>query len=148
MAMSAKDHNKLLSIFITIRGVLLLVVGVLMAIFMGGGGMLLAAAGHRHDDHVAGAFMLAGGVFGGLVMLAMGCFDLYTASKIRKEAPTGRTLGIIVCVMSIFSFPLGTALGIYGLWFFFSEQGKALYGGSAIAPADFHRDAPPPNSWA
>ena len=148
MAMTAKEHNRLLGIFITIRGVLLLVIGVMMAIFMACGGMLMATAGHRHDDHIAGAFMVAGGVFGGIIMIAMGLFDLYTASKVRKEAPIGRTLGIIVCCLAIFSFPLGTALGAYGLWFFFSEQGKALYGGSAIAPVDFDRDAPPPNSWA
>jgi hypothetical protein len=148
MAMTATDHNRLLGIFITIRGVLLLVAGIMMAIFMAGGGMLMATAGHRHDDQVAGAFMLAGGVIGGVVMLAMGFFDLYAASKIRKAAPVGRTLGIVVCALSILSFPLGTALGAYGLWFFFSDQGRALYGGSAIVPADFHRDAPPPNSWA
>jgi hypothetical protein len=103
---------------------------------------------HRHDDQVAGAFMLAGGVIGGVIMVAMGFFDLYAASKIRKAAPVGRTLGIVVCALSILSFPLGTALGAYGLWFFFSDQGRALYGSSAIVPVDFDRNAPPPNSWA
>ena len=42
--------------------------------------------------------MMAGGVFGGIIMVAIGCFDLYTGSKIRKALPVGRTLGIIVLI--------------------------------------------------
>lgn len=148
MAMSARDHNKLLALFITIRGIILIVGGILMALFMAGGGMLMLGAGHRHDDHIAGGFMMAGGVIGGIFMVAIGLFELYVSTKIRKVAPVGRTLGIVVCILALFSFPLGTALGVYGLWFLFSDQGRALYGAPGAPPIDFDRPTPPPNSWA
>ena len=131
-----------------VRGGLLILVGILMAVFMAGGGMLIMSAGHRHDDQVGGAVMMAGGIVGGIIMIAIGLFDLYTGTKIRRQAPIGRTLGIIVCILSLFSFPLGTALGVYGLWFLFSDMGKALYLGQGLAPAQFDRPQPPPNSWA
>ncbi|MBV9241061.1 MAG: hypothetical protein JO314_03545 [Acidobacteria bacterium] len=148
MAMSTRDHNKLLGVLVTIRGCLLLIGGIFLSIFMGGGGMFVRTFGHHHDDHVAGGMMMAGAVVGGMVMVMAGLFDIYTGTKVRQIAPIGRTLGIIVCVMALFSFPLGTALGIYGLWFFLSDAGRELYSGPGDAPVDFDRPQPPPNSWA
>jgi len=33
-----------------------------------------------------------------------------------------RLFGIIVCCLSLFSIPFGTAIGAYGLWIFFREE--------------------------
>jgi hypothetical protein len=149
MAMTTRDHNNLLGTLIMVRGGLLILIGLIMAIFMAGGGMLMMNAGHRHDDHIAGGFMMAGGVVGGFFLILAGFFDLYTGSRIRMVAPVGRTLGIVASILMLLSFPLGTALGAYGLWFLFSDDGRALYTGSEVAPINYDPpSAPPPNSWA
>jgi len=53
-------------------------------------------------------------------------------------------VGIIASIICLPGIPLGTALGVYGLWFFFGEQGKSYYeSGGMMASAP----PPPPNSW-
>src|ERR1043165_10135799 len=95
MAMTTTDHNRLLGTLIMVRGGLLTLIGLFMSIGMGGMGIFVMNAGHRHDDHVAGGFMMAAGIVGGFVLVLAGLFDLYTGSRIRIVAPIGRTLGII-----------------------------------------------------
>lgn len=67
---------------------------------------------------------------------------------LRKGKSWAKIWTIIACVLAVLNFPLGTALGVYGFWFVFGDEGKAFfdgpdfYGGPrAAAPP------PPPNSW-
>ena len=129
-----------------IKGGLLIFVGLLMGIIYAGVGAFIMGTGHRNEEQFAGGAMMIFGIFIGLIIGAIGIFDLFTGMKVRKGAAIGRILGIIVSIMSLFSFPLGTALGIYGLWFFFGDMGKALYLGGSEAPASYN-PPPPPNSW-
>lgn len=146
MAMTARDHNNLLGIFFLIQGGLLAFTGIMLAIIYGAMGVAMVGAG-RHDGGAAvgGVFIVLAFVIGGLLLL-LGALDLFTGFKVRKMAPIGRILGIIVSIMSLFSFPLGTALGVYGLWFLFGDMGKALYLGG-LASGAYDPPPPPPNSW-
>jgi len=149
MAMTAKEHNNLLGIFFMVQGGLVCAIGLLMGLIYGGVGLGLLAGGHKQEDHVVGGVFVVLAVVLAAIMLAIGALDLFTGSKVRKVAPIGRTLGIVISILSLFSFPLGTALGIYGLWFFFGDMGKALYLGSGAPAGNYNPPAPPPpNSWA
>ena len=144
--MTARDHNKLLAIFYFVLAGLQLVGGTIMAlIYIVMGGAFMSASG-REDEQIMGGVFMGVGVLIGLIMLALGGFTLLTASKVLKEKPIGRTLGIIISILVLFSIPIGTALGVYGLWFFFGETGKNFYAGLSnrtySPPA-----APPPSSW-
>jgi hypothetical protein len=147
MAMTARDHNNLLGIFFMIKGGLLILVGLLMGLIYAGVGAVMMGASHRGEEQFAGGAVMVFGLFIGLLIGAIGIFDLFTGVKVRKGAAIGRIFGIIVSVMSLFSFPLGTALGVYGLWFFFGDMGKALYLGHSEAPGSYDPPPPPPNSW-
>ena len=144
--MTARDHNKLLSIFYFIMAGLQLVGGVIMAIvYIVMGGAVMSSTS-RQDEQIRGGVFLGIGILVGVVMLAIGAFTLFTAFKVLREEPIGRTLGIIISILVLLSFPLGTALGIYGLWFFFGEVGKNFYAG--LSPGSPRPPSPPsPNSW-
>jgi len=149
MAMTARDHNNLLGIFFMVQGGLAAFVGLLLGLIYGGVGLGLLAGGHKQEDQFIGGVFVVLAIVLGILMLAFAGFELFVGSRIRKVAPIGRTLGIVVSILSLFSFPLGTALGIYGLWFFFGDMGKALYLGTGAAAGTYHPPAPPPpNSWA
>ena len=131
-----------------VRGGILAFVGLIIGICMAFGGAMGVSFGHRPDDQIAGTIMIAGGIVGGLVIIGFGLLDLFTGTRIRHVSPIGRTLGIVLSILMLFSFPLGTALGIYGLWFLLGDMGKALYLGPVPFPGSYDPPAPPPNSWA
>ncbi len=143
--MTARDHNKLLSIFYFVMAGLQIVGGIFIALIYGIVGGAALSTAQREEDQVIGGVFLGLAVFIGLLMLLLGGFTLMTGFKVRKERPIGRTLGIIISILVLFSFPIGTALGIYGLWFFFGDLGKNFYGGMAGSPAP--PPPPSPNSW-
>lgn len=144
--MTAKDHNKLLSIFFFVQGGLQLFVGLILALVYGGIGGAMLASARRDDEQVMGGVFLGVAVFVGLILLLFGALYLIGGFKMLKEQKIGRTLGIIGSILALFSFPLGTALGVYGLWFLFGDLGKAFYDGSS-QPGAQYQPAPPPNSW-
>ena len=81
------------------------------------------------DNNQAGVGIL-GGVFAIVFYCLMGLvFVLPTAAaswKIWKHKRHARAWGIIAAIVLLPMMPLGTALGVYGLWFLFSVEGRQL----------------------
>lgn len=48
--------------------------------------------------------------------VVMAALALFTGLSLLNRKPYGRMLGIVLAVLALFKFPLGTALGIYTLW--------------------------------
>lgn len=141
--MTARDHNNLLSIFFFIQGGLVLLAGIFIVLMYGIMGGTMAATSTRGEEQMIGGIFVVVSVVMGIVMLLFAGLYLFTGFKMRKEQKIGRTLGIIGSILALFSFPLGTALGVYGLWFLFGD-GRALYEGGQ---AGMDYTPPPPNSW-
>lgn len=143
--MTAKDHNNLLGIFVLIQGGLTMLVGLILVLVYAGVGVALMGGGRDDEARMVGGIMFGAGIFIGILILLFSVFHLYAGMKIRKVEDIGRVLGIVVSFLSLFNFPLGTALGIYGLWFLLGDLGKGLYGGAS--PAFSSGPPPPPSSW-
>jgi hypothetical protein len=144
--MTARDHNKLLSIFYFIQAGLQLVAGIFVFIIYVVLGGAMMSVSNRSDEQMMGGFFMGMGVIVGLICVALGAFTLFTGFKVNKVQPIGRTLGIVLSILVLLSFPIGTALGIYGLWFFFGDMGKNLYAG--VEPGSYSPPPPPqPGTW-
>ena len=143
--MTAKEHNNLLGIFILVQGGLTVLTGLILLFIYGGMGIALVGAGRDDEARMVGGIMMVAGFVIGALIIIFSALYFFTGVKIRKVQPIGRTLGIVVSILSLFSFPIGTALGVYGLWFLLGDLGKGLYLGGGQA-AGFST-APPPNSW-
>ena len=142
--MTGKDHNKVLSILMFVQGGLQLFVGILVALMYGGIGTFMLTNARRDDEQMMGGMFIALAVIVGLVILAFAGVTLLAGWKMLKEKSGGRTWGIIASIISLISFPLGTALGVYGLWFLFGKGGKSFYAGGNSAN---NFPPPPPNNW-
>ena len=144
--MTARDHNKLLSIFYFIMAGLQLLGGVFMfLVYVGLGGFMMSSSS-REDEQVMGGVFMGVGVLVGLICIAFGLLTLFAGFKVKNVQSIGRTLGIVISIISLFSVPIGTALGIYGLWFFFGDMGKNLYAG--VEPGSYAPPPPPqPGNW-
>ena len=145
--MTAKEHNRLVGIFLMAHGGLQAVVFVILCLVYGVMGVAMFATARGEEKFV-------GLVFVGMVvfMVVLGSIfvlpQVLGGYKLWKEKPTARTWGIIGSIVSCLSFPLGTAAGVYGLWFLFGEMGKQFYLGGADRPMFQHPpQPPPPNSW-
>ena len=142
--MTNLEHNRLLSIFFAIQGGLQLFGGILVAVIYGGMGTFIVTQANDPDAVPVAGIMAIMGVVIALITFVFAGFYFFTGWKMHKHAPSGRILGIIASCLCLLGFPLGTALGIYGLWFLAGDGGKSFYsegGGFSAAPP------PPPNNW-
>ena len=143
--MIAKDHNKLLGIFHLIQGGLQAFAGIIIALVYGGMGLAFRTGAHRPEEQMMGTIFLVLAFAVAPFVLIFAAINLTAGYKLLREKAGARTWGIAASIISLLSIPLGTALGVYGLWFFFGEEGKRFYLESAKQPNLFN--APPPNNW-
>lgn len=130
--MTALEHNKYLAIafgvFAALFGftfVLLMLVtaGVFVAL-----GISFANETGKADQAGIG---ILGGVFTVLFYVVLGLIVvLPTAVASRKlwnRRSGARIWGIIAAILIVWTFPVGTFLAVYALWFLFSSKGRSLY---------------------
>ena len=146
--MTAKEHNKLVGIFLMAHGGLQAFAIVIVGLIYGGVGIAMLLGGRKNEEMVVGIVFMIMIVVLAIVGLAFILPQLLGGYKIFKEKSNARTWGIVGSILCCLSFPLGTAAGVYGLWFLFGDEGKRYYlrGGPQNA-FNVPQQAPPPNSW-
>lgn len=145
--MTAKEHNKLVGIFLMAHGGLQAVAMIIIGLIYGGLGATFLVAGKSQEKFIGLIFLVMVVVMGIFFLLFL-IPQLWGGWKIFKEKPGARTWGIVGSILSLLSFPLGTAVGVYGLWFLFGEEGKRFYmGGNDPGMFQPPQAPPPPQSW-
>ena len=116
-----------------ILGWLTIVVGIIVAIvfFVIGGA---AGVSGEEGAGLVGAGMGIGGIVVLIICLVIGILYLLVAGGLKKKKNWAKIVGIILAVISLANFPIGTALGIWLLINFFSPEGKAWFEGGAPKP--------------
>lgn len=145
--MTAREHNNLLGIFYFVQGGLTVLGGIFMTLMYGGIGLAMLGSAKRDEEQLVGGIFFLVGLGVGFFLLLISALYFFTGFKVRKVQPIGRIFGIILSCLSLLSIPIGTALGIYGLWFFLGDLGKNLYAGNEFGSGGAFHQAPPPNSW-
>lgn len=145
--MTAKEHNRLVGIFLMAHGGLQMVAIFFIAIFYGVIGSAMLIGGRKGEEQMVGAIFIGVIV---LLVIAAALFALpqfIAGYKLFKERANARTWGIVGSIISCLSFPIGTAAGVYGLWFLFGDMGKQFYLGGGDQPMFPNQPPPPPSSW-
>ncbi len=126
---------------IKVLGVLNLIFGVLgllgsLAVMMGFG-LLGAAIGSSGDPDAATGATVMGlvGTIGSAFIGVTAALSLVCGWGLLNYKPWARILAIIVCALSLISFPIGTIFGIYGLWVLFNKETEALFKSAGPQPA-------------
>lgn len=131
------------------QAVIMIVLCIVYAVI--GGALLIG--GRQGEEQIVGAAFI--GIIAVLFIISLLFLlpQIIGGYKLWKEKPNARTWGIVGSIISCLSFPLGTAAGVYGLWFLFGDMGKQMYlGGSQqnmfpqYSPQHYPQQ-PPPNSW-
>ena len=110
-----RKHIEILAYLNIVLGAITLLVGFFLAFIVAGSGMISG------DETAMWVTSLVGGGLGFFIG-AMGAVSILGGWGLLKRQEWARILIIILSILSLPGFPIGTALGIYGLWVLFSEQ--------------------------
>jgi len=103
------QHVTLLGTLLLVQGAVILMGAIVVALIMAGGGLLSG------DAEAFAITSTVGTLIGGyLVLLALP--SLIAGLGLVNRRPWARIVGLVVCCLALVKVPLGTALGIYGLW--------------------------------
>ena len=92
-------------------------------------GVAFGSVGVSGDPDAAVALPIIGLVGSGLVifLLALSLPGLITGVGLLKFKPWARIVGIVLCGLNLINVPLGTLLGIYGLWVLLNRETEQLF---------------------
>ena len=122
-----ETHVKVVAVLFIVMGALNLIA----ALFFGLGVGIAEVALGMSDDADARAAMPIVGIAGtGLVifLLVLGIPPVITAIGLLRRREWARIAGIVISALLIFHFPIGTAVGIYGLWALLNGETARLMG--------------------
>lgn len=140
--MTAQEHNKVLGILYLVQGGFnlmgLIFTVIMIPIFYS----TLSRVGD--DAAIPYAFITAIFIVAVTLNLILGGLDLLAGYGLLKRRSWARTAGIIAAITALLGFPLGTALGVYGLWFLFGEKGRQFY---LTGQETAYLPPPPPQFW-
>jgi hypothetical protein len=124
--MTPADHNKVIGIMHLIYGGFFTLVSFAVLLFFGFFASLMTAVAANDPNAPPAAFFWALMVFVFVVYLVLSVPSLVAGYGMMKRKSWARIAGIIAAVLAGMSFPFGTALCVYSLWFFFGEAGRAF----------------------
>lgn len=128
---SPTDHNKILAITHLVWGVFSVVVTVLVSIVMLV--MLGFVASESRNPVPVGLFTVVM-ILVVLVNLVLTLPSFVAGYAMLKKKRWAKPAGIVAAIIDGLSFPFGTAICVYTLWFIFSEQGRQLYDNRLALP--------------
>lgn len=143
--MTAKEHNKIVGILLMAHGGLQALVMIFLGLIYGGIGTMILATGKKDEKFVGLIFIVMIFILGFFFLLFI-IPQIWGGWKMIKEKPGAKTWGIVGSILSLLNFPLGTAVGVYGLWFLFGEMGKSFYSGMTGSSSS-SMPSPPPQGW-
>ena len=149
--MTSREHARLLGLFLWIfvgfQVLMSVISGVIVFVMFGAMSSEFSKMPHRPGEpdpamifSMMPIFMIIGFAIGFLFLIP----KAVAAYGLRNDKSWAKVWAIVACCLAILSIPIGTALGVYGLWFIFGEQGKNYFS-SSNESGDM--PPPPPNNW-
>ncbi len=120
-------HVKVLGVLHIIFGALGLLAALVLLFLFGGLAGLIQTADQSGDSFVGAGVLGLIGLIVFIVLLVLSLPGLIAGIGLLNLRPWARVLGIVISALDLLHVPLGTALGIYGLWVLLSNQTEALF---------------------
>ncbi len=122
---------------VTILGVLFIVFGslgligafILALLFGGAAGIVGIVAQTEPDAAVALPIVSLVGTIVVLLVFLLSIPELVAGIGLIKFRPWARILSIVICVLNLLKFPMGTLVGGYGMWVLLSGETEELFRG-------------------
>jgi len=151
--MNAHDKARLLGLFFWIYTIFnVLLVGAIAVIYIAIFGFVFSQVPQNAGDpppELIMTILVVAFLFALLFTILFSVPKVVAGYGLRYEKPWARTWAVIGSIMACMSFPFGTTIGVFGLIFLFSDEGKRYFDDATYrnALASGSTVAPPPNSW-
>ena len=123
------QHVKILGILHVIYSGLVILVGVVAMLVMGGIAGMVGLSDHSSDS-VAAIPILGGiGAIIFIVLFVLALPGLIGGFGLINFKPWARILVIVLSALDLISVPIGTAIGVYGLWVLLNGETERLFQG-------------------
>ena len=109
-------HVRVLAILQIVYASFALLLGVVVALLFGGIAAIVGVSAPLDDSVVAVPILALIGGIGSSVLILLSLPRLLAGIGLLKHRQWGRILTFVVSVLGLLDFPMGTGLGIYGLW--------------------------------
>jgi hypothetical protein len=129
-----RDHVKILGIIHIVFGSLGLLAGLVLAGVFAASGTIVGIAGQDDPDSLIAISILSvvgTGLF--LLLLVLSVPGIVAGWGLLNLRPWARILTIVLSALNLLNVPVGTAIGVYGLWVMLNQETEAIF-----------RGAPPP----
>jgi hypothetical protein len=120
-------HVKVLAVLYIVLSGIGLLFGILMLFAAGTIAGLVGVSASPEDAAIAIPIVGIAGTALAVVLLLFSAPGLITGWGLLKLRPWARILGIVLAVISLINFPIGTAVGIYGLWVLLTRDTERLF---------------------
>lgn len=128
-----QTHVKVVAVGFIVFGALGVLAGViLMAVFGGAAGIVGAAADSEEAAIALPIIGLTGTVLT-VFLFAVSVPGLIAGWGLLSWKPWARILAIVLCAIQLVHIPLGTILGVYGLWVLLNSDTERLFSQSSVA---------------
>ncbi|HEU5074563.1 MAG TPA: hypothetical protein VFU02_10325 [Polyangiaceae bacterium] len=127
-------HVKVLAVLYLVLSALGVLGALLMMMIFG---VAASSVGMSGDPDAAAALPIIGLVGTGFVifLLVVSVPGLVLGWGLLKLKPWARILGIVLCAINLINVPLGTILGVYGLWVLLNAETERLFSSPVAANA-------------
>ena len=123
-----KQHVSILGILYIVFGCLgVLAAFAFLAIFGGVAGIVGLVAHEEPDAAVAVPILGGIGVVVSGVIALLSLPGLVIGIGLTKFRRWARVGGVVLSALNLMNFPLGTAIGVYGLWVLLSKESEPLF---------------------
>ena len=115
-----EQHIKIVSVLYIIMGVLGLLAAI--AVFVIGAGVGMASG-----DPDAAVFGGTCATIVGAIIAILALPNIIAGIGLKNRREWARILTVILSVLNLFNFPIGTAVGAYALWALLNDQARAYF---------------------
>lgn len=129
-----QTHVKVLAVIYLAVGGLMLCGALFLGLTLGGAAGIVGAAADAEDAAIAIPVI---GIAGTALVFFLGIFalpSLITGYGLLYYKPWARIVGIILSAISLINIPIGTVVGVYGLWVLLNKETERLFNSPVITP--------------
>ncbi len=124
-------HVKVLGWLFIVFGIFYVMLAFGSSMVMGIVASFVASQGDPEAAMGATVLGLTGGAFF-IFFLCVGIPGILAGWGLLNYKPWARILAIVLSAIRLINIPIGTVLGVYGLWVLFSKETELLFGGNAM----------------